>query len=195
MKHIVAFILFTLFNNLVFSSDWPEWGGNGYNNMASSDKGIPSVMEPGKRKKGSEEIDLSTTKNVKWAAKIGSQSYGTPTIADGKILIGTNNESPRDAQHEGDRGIIMCFDEKKGDFLWQLVIPKLGAGKVSDWEYLGVCSSPLIHNGRAYFISNRCKVVCIDMEGMANGNDGPYKDEEKFMATGGKTFKPGKKRW
>ena len=161
--------------------------------MFSSAKGIPVEMEPGKRKKGTEDIDMSTTKNVKWVAKIGSQSYGTPTIAGGKVLIGTNNESPRDAQHEGDRGIIMCFDEKDGSFLWQLVIPKLGAGKVSDWEYLGVCSSPLIHEDKAYFISNRCKVVCVDMEGMANGNDGPYKQEDKFMATAGKTFKPGKK--
>ena len=193
MKTIKAIaVLITINLTTSYSSDWPEWGGDGHNNMASSAKGIPLEMEPGKRKKGTEEIDLSTTKNVKWVAKIGSQSYGTPTIAEGKVLIGTNNESPRDAQHEGDRGIIMCFDEKDGKFLWQLVIPKLGAGKVSDWEYLGVCSSPLIHKGRAYFISNRCKVICVDMEGMANGNDGPYKDEAKFMMTGGKTFKPGK---
>ena len=125
-------------------------GGDGHNNMASSAKGIPLEMEPGKRKKGTEEIDLSTTKNVKWVAKIGSQSYGTPTIAGGKVLIGTNNESPRDAQHEGDRGIIMCFNEEDGKFLWQLVIPKLGAGKVSDWEYLGVQRTRERHFGSRY---------------------------------------------
>jgi outer membrane protein assembly factor BamB len=173
-------------------ADWPQWGGSSHNNMASAEKGIPLEMDPGKKKKGSEEIDLATTKNVKWVAKIGSQSYGTPTVGEGKVLIGTNNESPRDSNHQGDRGIVMCFDEQDGSFLWQLVIPKLGAGKVSDWEYLGVCSSPLIHKGRAYFISNRCKVVCIDMEGMSNGNDGPFKDEAKFMATGGKVVQPGK---
>ena len=60
--------------------------------------------------------------------------------------------------------IVCVFSEKDGSFLWQLVIPKLGAGKVSDWEYFDVCSSPLIHDGRAYFISNRCRVVCVDME-------------------------------
>lgn len=193
MKLSITLLTLVGINTLSFSEEWPEWGGDGHNNMFSLAKGIPVEMEPGKRKKGTEDIDMSTTKNVKWVAKIGSQSYGTPTIAGGKVLIGTNNESPRDAQHEGDRGIIMCFDEKDGSFLWQLVIPKLGAGKVSDWEYLGVCSSPLIHDGKAYFISNRCKVVCVDMEGMANGNDGPYKEEDKFMATAGKTFKPGKK--
>ena len=191
MKKIAAF--FTLIIAIAANgADWPEWGGSPHNNMASVSKSIPAQMDPGKRKKGSEEIDIATTKNVKWVAKIGSQSYGTPTVAEGKVLIGTNNESPRDANHQGDRGIVMCFDEKDGSFLWQLVIPKLGAGKVSDWEYLGVCSSPLIHNGRAYFISNRCKVVCLDMAGMSNGNDGPFKDEAKFMAAGGKVVEPGK---
>ena len=159
------------------SGDWPKWGGTGHNNMVSGAKGIPHDVDPGKKKKGTELIDLATTKNVKWVAKIGSQSYGTPTIAEGKVLIGTNNESPRDPNHKGDRGIVMCFDEKDGSFLWQMVIPKLGAGKVSDWEYLGVCSSPLIDNGRAYIITNRCQVVCVDMDGMADGNEGPFKDE------------------
>ena len=103
-------------------ADWPQWGGSSHNNMASAEKGIPLEMDPGKKKKGSEEIDLATTKNVKWVAKIGSQSYGTPTVGEGKVLIGTNNESPRDSKHQGDRGILMCFDEKDGSFLWQLVI-------------------------------------------------------------------------
>jgi hypothetical protein len=43
----------------------------------------------------------------------------------------------------------MCFDEKTGSFLWQLIIPKLGAGKVSDWEFVGLCSSPAIVGDRA----------------------------------------------
>ncbi len=175
------------------AGDWPKWGGTGHNNMVSDAKGIPAEVGPGKKKKGTEEIDLATTKNVKWVAKIGSQSYGTPTIAEGKVLIGTNNESPRDQNHQGDRGIVMCFDEEDGGFLWQLVIPKLGAGKVSDWEYLGVCSSPLIENGRAYVITNRCQVVCLDMDGMADGNDGPFKDEAKYMAADGKVVEPGEK--
>lgn len=58
--------------------------------------------------------------------------------------MGTNNESPRDPKHQGDRGVVMCFNEADGKFLWQLVVPKLGAGKVSDWEFLGVCSTPTV---------------------------------------------------
>ena len=44
--------------------------------------------------------------------------------------------NPPGIRKKGDRGVVMCFDEKSGEFVWQLVIPKLGAGKVSDWEYI-----------------------------------------------------------
>ena len=76
----------------------------------------------------------------------------------------------------------MAFDEKDGSFEWQLIIPKLGAGKVSDWEYVGLCSSPAIQGNRMWLVTNRGEVVCLDTEGMANGNDGPFKDEAKYMA-------------
>ena len=75
----------------------------------------------------------------------------------------------------------MCFNEVDGSFAWQLVIPKLGAGKVSDWEYIGVCSSPAIEDGKAYVVTNRCEVVCLDLDGMQDGNDGPYKDEQSYV--------------
>ena len=54
-------------------ADWPRWGGTDPGrNMYSDEKGLPDRFEPGKPKAGSEEIDLATTKNVKWAAKLGS---------------------------------------------------------------------------------------------------------------------------
>ena len=168
------------------ADDWPQWGGGPGRNMYSpSDAPMPLDIKGGKKIKGSEEIDPATTKGVKWITKIGSHSYGTPTVSGGKILVGTNNESPRDAKHEGDRGVAMCFNEADGELLWQLVVPKLGAGKVSDWEFLGICSSAAVEGDRAYIITNRGEVVCLDMNGMANGNDG-FKDEGKFMAEPGK---------
>ena len=124
------------------AGDWPQWGGTPNRNMYSPEKGLPAKVEPGKYKKGTEEIDMATTKNVKWVAKLGSQSYGNTTIADGRVFVGTNNDSPRDDTHQGDRSIMMVFGEKTGDFLWQLVIPKLASGKVNDWENLGLLSSP-----------------------------------------------------
>jgi len=149
--------------------------------MYSPEKGLPTKVDPGKFKSGTEEIDLKTTKNVKWVAKLGSQSYGNVTVAGGKVFIGTNNDSPRDPAHQGDRSILMVFDEKTGELLWQLVIPKLKAGKVNDWENLGLLSSPTVEGDRVYIVTSRCEVMCLDVNGQANGNDGPYKDEAKYF--------------
>ncbi len=121
------------------AQDWPQWGGNDPGrNMYSPAKNMPTSFDPGKLKSGTEDIDLATTKNVRWVAKLGSQSYGNPVVANGKVYVGTNNETPRNKQHQGDRSILMCFDEKTGELLWQLVVPKLASGKVNDWENLGL---------------------------------------------------------
>jgi len=165
------------------AEDWPVWGGDPQRNMyAPAAENIPSTFNAGDFVDNSEEIDMSKTENVKWVSKLGSQAYGNATVSDGKIFIGTNNESPRDPRHEGDRGIVMCFDEATGEFNWQLVVPKLGAGKVSDWEYLGICSSPAVDGDRVYVVTNRCEVIALDVAGFSNGNDGPYQDEGQYMA-------------
>ena len=71
---------------LARAEDWPQWGGNDPGrNFFSPAKGLPDRFEPGKLKTGTEEIDLATTKGVKWAVKLGSQSYGNPVVAGGKV--------------------------------------------------------------------------------------------------------------
>ncbi|MEM1059416.1 MAG: PQQ-binding-like beta-propeller repeat protein [Verrucomicrobiota bacterium] len=168
------------------AADWPEWGYDSSKNMVQPNaKDLPVTLKPGTAKPGTEEIDLATTENVVWVAKLGSQSYGNPTVAQGKVFVGTNNESPRDPEITGDRGNIYCFDEKTGEFLWQLVVPKLGAGKVSDWEYIGICSSPTVDGDRVYIVTNRCEIMCLDINGLADGNQGPFMDEATYYADRG----------
>jgi outer membrane protein assembly factor BamB len=174
-------VMLVLVASPALAGDWPFWGFDVTRNMVSSAPHAPDWFDPGKYIKGSEDIDPSTTKNIKWAAKLGSQAYGNPTVSGGKLYIGTNNEIVHDPRHKGDRGILLCLDEATGKFVWQLVVPKLGAGKVSDWEYLGICSSPAIEGDRIYLVTNRCEVLCLDTNGMANGNDGPFMEEGKYM--------------
>jgi len=165
----------------VNAGDWPQWGGTHERNMISTETGLPDSFDPGKKKDGAEEFDLSTAKNIKWVAKLGSQSYGNVTVAKGKVFVGTNNTSPRNPKIDGDRGVLMCFDEATGKFLWQLTVTKLKSGKVNDWEFLGICSSPTIEGDRAYLVTNRCEILCLDINGMANGNDGPFKNEGQYI--------------
>lgn len=168
------------------ANDWAEWGRQPIRNMYSPEKGLPDRFEIGNINPDSDKVDLKTAKNVKWVAKLGSQSYGNCTIAGGKVFVGTNNDSPRDHQHQGDRSILMVFDEKSGAFLWQLVIPKLVSGKVNDWESLGLLSSPTVEGDRVYIVTSRCEVMCLDVNGLANGNDGPFNDEAQYFVGPGK---------
>src|SRR5437016_5268466 len=182
---VAPFVIGALGSNQLFAQDWPQWGGASARNMFSPAKGLPDHFTKGKStdvkfKSGTDEIDQSNLENVKWVAKIGSQSYGNVTVANGRVFIGTNNEPPHDPRHQGDRSILLCFDERTGEMMWQLVIPKLASGKVNDWESLGLLSSPTIEGDRLYVVSSRCEALCLDVNGMANGNDGPFKEEGKY---------------
>jgi outer membrane protein assembly factor BamB len=168
------------------AGDWPRWGRDNTNNMASQDeKGLAVDFSPGEFIGVTDDIDAATMRNIKWVAKLGSQTYGNPTIADGRVYVGTNNDKPRDPRLQGDRSCVYCFDEETGDFLWELSVPKLGAGKVSDWEFLGICSSPTVDGDRVYVVTNLSEVVCLDVAGLKNGNQG-YQDEAKYIAGKGK---------
>src|SRR5687768_16672003 len=186
-KSVTSAALAVLCPAIAFSDDWPSWGGTDLGrNMYSPGKGFPAEFSPGKFKPNSEEIDLATTRNVKWVAKLGSQTYGNPVVASGKVLVGTNNATPRDERFKDDKSILMCFDEYTGEFLWQLVVPKLASGKVNDWEYLGLLSSPRIEGDKVWLVTSRCEVLCIDLNGQINGNQGPFEDEGQYMAGPGK---------
>ena len=150
-------------------------------NMYSPAKNLPASIGKIEFKPGTEEIETKGVKNLKFALKIGSQSYGNVTVAKGKIFIGTNNENPRDPRHQGDRSILMCFDEKTGEFLWQLVVPKLASGKGQRLGRSRPAFFATVDGDRVYLVTSRCEVLCLDINGMANGNDGPFKDEAKYF--------------
>jgi outer membrane protein assembly factor BamB len=81
------------------------------------------------------------------------------------VYVGTNNELVRDPQEGGDRGVLMCFRESDGEFLWQHTNPKLASGRANDWPYQGVCSSPLVEGNTLYYVTNRSEVVSLDTRG------------------------------
>jgi len=149
------------------SSDWPMWGGTPDRNMVSKMKGLPTSW------------DVKSKQNVKWVAQLGSQTYGNAVVSGGIVFVGTNNEGLRDPKITGDKGILMAFRESDGEFLWQMVHDKLAAGRVNDWPYQGVASSPLVDGDRVYYVSNRAELTCLDTQGFRDKeNDGPVTDEK-----------------
>jgi outer membrane protein assembly factor BamB len=168
------------------ADDWLTWGRDPSRNMVSPEKNLPDRFDPGRSRPGAGELDPATFRGVKWVVPLGSQTYSNPTVAGGRVFIGTNNDKPRDPRRPGDRGILLCLDAESGRLLWQLAVPKLTTGSASDWELLGLCSSPTVDGDRVYVVTNRCEVVCLDVHGMANGNDGPFLDEARYLAGPGK---------
>ncbi|HYO84566.1 MAG TPA: PQQ-binding-like beta-propeller repeat protein [Bryobacteraceae bacterium] len=149
------------------TGDWPMWGGTPDRNMVSNMKSPPVAW------------DVQKKQNVRWVAALGSQTYGNPVVSGGVVFVGTNNEGLRDPKQGGDRGVLMAFRESDGEFLWQHTSTKLAAGRVNDWPFQGVASSPLVEGERLYYVSNQAKLICLDTKGFADGeNDGPFKDEK-----------------
>jgi outer membrane protein assembly factor BamB len=149
---------------------WPLFGGTLQRNLVNTvDRNMPTDW---KIVKATVVKDPSKSKNIKWAAELGSKAYGGPIFSGGKIFIGTNNNKPRNPAIHGDKGVMMCFRESDGQFLWQAVHDKLPAGRVNDWPDEGICSSPFVEGDRLYYVCNRCEVICASV----NGYDPTNKD-------------------
>jgi len=155
------------------ADDRPQWGERHSRNMVSDETGLPASFDP------------QTGENVKWSVALGTECYSTPVVSGGKVLIGTNNGQPRDPRHVGDRGVLMCFNEADGSFAWQLVVPKLEGDVFLDWPRAGMCSPPTVEGDRVYTVTNRDEVVCLDLDGLADGKDGPFRDEGRHMTPQG----------
>ena len=78
------------------TGDVPMWGGTPSRNMVNGTKGLTFDFDP------------ESGKGILWTAKLGSQTYGNPTVANGKVLVGTNNGGNYRPAHKGDRGVLVC---------------------------------------------------------------------------------------
>ncbi len=153
------------------AKDWPQWGGQDGRNMVAEEAGLPASFVPGKRDAQGSGIDLATTKNVKWAARLGTMTCSTPVVAGGRVFIGTARD---------DQGWLLCLDERTGKTLWQWSAPARTVPATIDghklWfghfpRQLGVCSSPAVEEDRVYVVTHRCEVVCFAARGRTVGNE------------------------
>lgn len=153
----------------VGSKDWPQWGGSPLRNNVPLSQNVPM------------EWDIESGQNIKWTFPLGSESYGNPVVANGKVYVGTNNGAAHLNRYPSttDLGVLLCVDEKTGKFLWQHSSEKLPSGRVNDWPDQGICCAPLVDGSRLWFVSSRGEVLCLDTEGFRDSeNDGPFQTEK-----------------
>ncbi len=150
------------------AGSWPLFGGTVQRNLVNTvDRNLATSWDPAKGT------------NIKWSIELGSKAYGGPVVSGGKIFMGTNNNRPRNPRdktkdgHPIDKGVLMCFRESDGQFLWQAVYDKLAAGRVQDWPDEGICSAPYVEGDRLYYVCNRGEVICGSVDGYSEGKTEP----------------------
>lgn len=152
----------------VGAKDWPQWGGSPERNNVPETGPMPT------------KFNVKTGENIRWSMPLGSETYGNPVIANGKLYVGTNNGNGYLKRYPAavDLGVLVCFDEKDGKFLWQHSSEKLPTGRVHDWPNQGICCAPFVDGDRLWYVTSRGEVACLDVEGFNDGeNDGPFTKE------------------
>jgi outer membrane protein assembly factor BamB len=124
--------------------------------------------------------------DVIWEIELGSHQYSIPRIDNGVIFLGIDDKKiNHPAAKPTGGGITMCIEQATGKMLWQLATPRYMEGvkapfHFDQWE-CGICSRPAIDGKRLYIVGSRGDVLCLDRNGQADGNDGPFRDELAYM--------------
>lgn len=181
-------IAFCLLSHSLFqveAADWPQWGGRNARNFVSDEINLPASFQPDRTVVTNSVTTQVPAENLKWSAPLGSQCYVTAAISQGRVFIGANDalvDTTRFTKSQG--SVLDCLDEATGKRLWRLVIPRLFTkNRLFNYDdmNLGLCSSPTVEGDRVYVVGSRGDVLCLDIHGQTNGNDGPFMDEGHYM--------------
>ena len=168
MSIVCAGVLVAAGASAVSGKDWPQWCGQPSRNMAAqSDQQLPDWADCALGS-DADKVDLQSTKNVKWVAKLGYRTTGSPVVSQGKVFIGTMWETGREA-------CFLCLDEKTGRRLGAFICPRPPRGNLENWA---ISSTPTIDGDRLYFVSPYQQAMCLDLKVLL-GNGGHPQGEDK----------------
>ena len=130
--------------------------------------------------------DAFRSEDLLWEIQLGTHQYTIPRIDGDRIFIGINDRGLKHpVLHRTGGGIMMCLERASGRMIWQLVIPRYMEGTRAPFHFnhwqCGVCSRPALDGKRMYIVGPRGDVLCLDRNGQADGNDGPFVDEIEYM--------------
>lgn len=148
-----------------------RWGGSTSSNMVSAARGLPD--------------DLEAVKPL-WELRLGTHQYSIPTVDRGRIYLGTDDSAlDRPGVKRTGGGLLLCVDQATGKTIWRFPTPRYTKGVIDPYHFdqwkCGFCSGPVVDGDRVYVVGSRGEVLCLDRDGQANGNDGPFLDELAYM--------------
>ena len=162
--------------------DWNQWGGSPSRNNTPEGKNIPTEWDVGEfdRKTGEWKKDKGQEHQVgrPGSARRPTATRSSPTARSTSAPTTAPAGSKR-YPADSRPGLLLCFDEADGKFLWQHSSEKLPTGRVHDWPLQGICCAPLVEGDRLWFVTSRGEVICLDTEGFHDDeNDGPLQRRE-----------------
>lgn len=133
------------------------WAHDPHRNMYSTATGLPDEL---------------STATLLWSERTGAKNnFGVPaTVVGNRLLMGANSSAVRDRGNPGGSGAMICYDLHSGERIWQMPLATAG---------YGLCSAPIVEGERVYAQSG--ELLCLDLMGQANGNNGPFTDELKYF--------------
>ncbi len=123
--------------------------------------------------------EVLTDQTRLWEVPITARwTFARPVAAGGRLFVGTTFGAVEDEQLKagagGKGGALLCFDHRTGQRLWELTTPD-----AYGWGY-GVCS-PVVVDGERVYVHSGMDLLCLDVKGQADGNDGPFVDEREYF--------------
>ena len=121
--------------------------------------------------------DTTTGRNIVWSVALGNETYGRPVAAGDAVYVGTDNARHMNPAYQKDAGVLMAFQAKDGQFLWQDVAPRVERG-LREFLLPSTTSTPYVEGNRLYYVTAECQLRSLDTQGFRDGaNDGAYQDE------------------
>ncbi len=157
------------------ADDWPMLGRDGTRNAVSPEKNPPTFWQiegvPTKFENQRPTEWTTESKNVKWKAELGIETFGTPAVADGMVWIGTTHKDPDITR----AGLLKCFRERDGKLLYEYESPMHtdALDRYTGVPWLGISSTPLVEGDRIWFTGLGPELVCLDIAPLKRGEGEP----------------------
>ncbi len=132
-----ALTLITCSSALLFAEDWPQWRGRDRSNRSPETGLLKAWSNDGPRRL--------------WLYEQAGLGYSGPAVAEGLLLLlGTR----------GDQEVLIAVDAETGTEQWTVAIGEILENRWGD----GPRGTPTIDGRRAYALSGRGNLVCVDLD-------------------------------
>ncbi len=115
--------------------------------------------------------------NLLWKNEYSAKHvYMQPVVVGDKILLGgqANMYTPEDGRQNKARAVFYCVDRKTGETEWFLQAGMNGPW----WTIHGWVAQPWIEGDRVYTLTADGVAMCLDINGLSDGNDGIQTEPE-----------------